>query len=139
MTNNFNIRRIEDFPLDSLILYSLREFSNGNIAVAENLHNIFQLKVKESLKQAQIYIDNSDHYKADNILSNIAKAKIAQSEWIYLATEKLSNDRNINIKQSKNFSPLNDIYEDLILSKNEFHDRQDKKLISSFINKESAE
>ena len=65
MTNNFNIRRIEDFPLDSLILYSLREFSNGNIAVAENLHNIFQLKVKESLKQAQTYIDNADHYKAD--------------------------------------------------------------------------
>ena len=102
MTNNFNIQRIEDFPLDSLILYSLREFTNGNVAVAENLHNIFQLKVKDSLKQAQKHIDNSDNYKADKILSNIAKAKIAQSEWIYLATEKLSNDRSINIKQSNN-------------------------------------
>ena len=136
MTNNFNIQRIEDFPLDSLILYSLREFSNGNIAVAENLHDIFQLKVKESLKQAQKYINNSDHYKADNILSNIAKAKIAQSEWIYLATEKLSNDRNININQRKSFSPIKDIYEDLVLSKNEFNERQDKKLQSSFINKD---
>ena len=66
MTNNFNIKRIEDFPLDSLILYSLREFSNGNVAVAENLHNIFQLKL-ESLKQAQKHIDNSDNYKADKI------------------------------------------------------------------------
>ena len=99
MTNNFNIKRIEDFPLDSLILYSLREFSSGNVVVAENLHNIFQLKVKESLKQAQKYIDNSDNFKADNILSNM-QAKIAQSEWIYLATEKLSN-KGINIKQSK--------------------------------------
>ena len=67
MTNNFNIQRIEDFPLDSLILYSLREFSSGNLAVAENLHNIFQLKVKESLKQAQKHIDNSDNFKADNL------------------------------------------------------------------------
>ena len=136
MTNNFNIKRIEDFPLDSLILYSLREFSSGNVAVAENLHNIFQLKLKESLKQAQKYIENSDNFKADNILSNIAKAKIAQSEWIYLATEKLSNDRDINIKRSKSFSPIKDIYEDLVLSKNEFNERQDKKLQSSFINKD---
>ena len=120
MVNNLNNKKVEDYPLDSLILYSLREFSNGNIEIAENLHNIFQLKVKESLKEAQKLIQTSDHFKADSILANIAKAKIAQSEWLYLANERSSQTKKFDDKESKQFILLNDIYEDLFLPKDEF-------------------
>ena len=103
MVNNLNNKKIEDYPLDSLILYSLREFSNGNIEIAENLHNIFQLKGKRIFKRSSKYIETSDHFKADNILANIAKAKIAQSEWLYLATERLSQTKKFDDKESKQF------------------------------------
>ena len=135
MVNNLNNKKVEDYPLDSLILYSLREFSNGNIEIAENLHNIFQLKIKESLKEAQKLIQTSDHFKADSILANIAKAKIAQSEWLYLANERSSQTKKFDDKESKQFILLNDIYEDLILPNDEFKKRQDKKLLQSYFDK----
>ena len=117
MINNQPNLKIEDYPLDSLILYSLNELSNGNSLAADKLHKTFLLKVKEALKAAQIFSRKGEDYKADCILTNITKAKIAQSEWMYLATQRLSTEENLSIKDKSNLVLLNDIYKDLKHSK----------------------
>ena len=134
MVNNLNNKKVEDYPLDSLILYSLREFSNGNIEIAENLHNIFQLKVKESL-EAQKLIQTSDHFKADSILINIAKKPKLLSLNGYILPMKGLQTKKFDDKESKQFILLNDIYEDLFLPKDEFKKRQDKKLLQSYFDR----
>ena len=120
MTSNTSLHSIEDYPLDSLILYSLREFSNGNVEVADKIHEVFQQKVKNSLQKAQSFSKNGDDYMADVILTNITKAKIAQAEWIYLATQKNKKEVSISISNKKDLILLDDIYSNLDLNKEKF-------------------
>ena len=91
------MKNFNQFPLDGLILYALREYSIGNAKIADKIHSIFQQKVKEKLKEAQNFISSGNNFRADEILSNITKAKIAQNEWMYLKTQKKSkNDTTPN-------------------------------------------
>lgn len=110
------MENIEQFPLDGLIIFSLSEYSKGNKNIADKIYEVFQLKVKEGLIKAQNYVKVGKNYEADIILSNITKAKIAQSEWIYITTQR-KNKCEINLSNSSpsNSIPLNqDIYENLI-------------------------
>ncbi len=126
------MRNIEDYPLDSIILYSLREFSNGNIDTANKIHNLFQKKVKSSLKKAQQYSKDGNDLKADIILSNITKAKIAQSEWIYIATQK-NVEKKLQIDvQEDSFLFFDDIYKNLKKSDQDFKEQQYQILNKTF-------
>ena len=132
MTSNTSLHSIEDYPLDSLILYSLREFSNGNVEVADKIHEVFQQKVKNSLQKAQSFSKNGENYMADVILTNITKAKIAQAEWIYLATQKNKKEVSISISNKKDLILLDDIYSNLDLNKEKFKKTQSIKLEEAF-------
>ena len=132
MTNNTLLKSIDDYPLDSLILYSLREFSNGNIEIADKIHEIFQQKVKVSLKKAQTFSKKGNNYMADVILTNITRAKIAQAEWIYLATQKKKKEVQIDILNKNDLVLLNDIYSNLELTEENFKKIQSNKLKESF-------
>ena len=133
MTNKPPIEKIEDYPLDSLILYSLREFSNGNKIVADKIHEIFQLKVKDSLQIAQLHSKNGDAYKADVILSNITKAKIAQAEWIYLATQKNKKENTLKTSNKNNIILFKDIYDNLNQPEKKYKKNQYNKLDKSLL------
>ena len=127
------MKNLSQFPLDGLILYSLREYSNGNEQIADKIFSIFQLKVKEKLIEAQDLINSGNNFCADEILNSITKAKIAQNEWMYLVTQKKSND-NINIEEEFN-SPLklcHDIYDEIIKPDENFIISQTKKLKNNY-------
>ena len=127
------MKNLSQFPLDGLILYSLREYSKGNEQIADKIHSIFQLKVKEKLIEAQDLINSGNNFRADEILNSITKAKIAQNEWMYLVTQKKSND-DINIEKEFN-SPLklcHDIYDEIIKYDDNFIISQTKKLKSNY-------
>ena len=127
------MKNFNQFPLDGLILYALREYSLGNEKIADKIHSIFQKKVKEKLKEAQIHINSGNNFCADEILNSITKSKIAQNEWMYLVTQKKNNDE-INIEKDFN-SSLNlchDIYDEIVKSDENFIINQTKKLKNNY-------
>ena len=127
------MKNFNQFPLDGLILYALREYSIGNVKIADKIHSIFQQKVKEKLKEAQIFISSGNNFRADEILSNITKAKIAQNEWMYLKTQKKSkNDTTIETSFNPHLNLCHDIYDDIKILDEKFIISQTKKLKNNY-------
>ena len=83
--------------------------------------------------EAQSFIKTGESFKADTILSNITKAKIAQSEWLYITKRKTESITHQLDQSSLNkLSINNDIYEDLETDGINFIKKQTSKLETSF-------
>ena len=125
------MKQLEKFPLDILILYSLKEFNDGNLSLANKIHRFFELKVKESLLIAEKALNIGNNFKVDNILSNIAKAKIVQTEWLSITSErKKSLDNRLEIPDKNKFD--SDILKSLKNKRINFVESFLEKILTTF-------